>query len=172
MLDPPKFRIKEKKSYLWRESNRLAVSTYDLIWSTTYVSNMEWIFTPSKKNSLLQLIVLWRGRGWSTDLLAIALSTESINGCDVLQNCMKYAFQRCSSILVSKKIANDLKFAKRIAEDFRRYGWNKNLPHGYRLIQDIETRFWTIYIFSFVKGSRNHLPNHAISFQSLISVLP
>ncbi len=54
-----------------------------------------------------------------------------------------------------EKIADNVKLVKRIIEDSKRFGWNKNLPHGFRLVQDVETRFGTIFrvVERFLKSS-------------------
>ncbi len=66
----------------------------------------------------------------------------------VLQNCMKSVFALCADDDCLQKIGLDFKCAKRIIEDSKRYGWNKDLPVGYRLIQDVETRFGTLFLFT------------------------
>ena len=62
----------------------------------------------------------------------------------VLQNCMKTVFSQCADDSTLQKIDVDLKHVKRIVEDSKRSGWNKDLPHGYRLIQDVDNRFGTL----------------------------
>ena len=63
----------------------------------------------------------------------------------VLQKCMKAVFRRCAGNEELEKIAQDLKSVKKIVENAKRCGWNKNLPGGYHLIQDVGNRLGTIY---------------------------
>ena len=74
----------------------------------------------------------------------------------VLQNCMKAAFERCSDDNVLRTISADFRSVKRIVEDAKRYGWNKKLPRGFHLIQDVEPRFGTIFLVAerFLKSAR------------------
>ena len=64
----------------------------------------------------------------------------------VLQNCTKSAFSVCADDSSMLKIEFDFKSVKRIVEDSKRYGWNNYLPVGYRLIQDVDTRFGTFFL--------------------------
>ncbi len=64
----------------------------------------------------------------------------------VLQKSMQSVFESCSDDPLLNKISSDFKFVKRIVEDSKRFGWNKDLPSGYRLIQDVETRFGTVFL--------------------------
>lgn len=59
----------------------------------------------------------------------------------ILQNRMKSVFQSCNEDDVLCKVVGDVKAVKQIFEDSKQYEWNKNLPIGYRLVQDVETRF-------------------------------
>ena len=73
----------------------------------------------------------------------------------VLQNCMKSVFSQCGDDACLRKIGRDFKSVKRIAEDSELYGWNKDLIFGYKLIQDVDTRFGTLFLVteSFLKSS-------------------
>ena len=73
----------------------------------------------------------------------------------VLQNCMKTVFCQCADDPTLQKFDVDFKHVKRIVEDSKRSGWNKKLPLGYRLIQDVDTRFGTLYLVTerFLKSS-------------------
>ena len=73
----------------------------------------------------------------------------------VLRNCMKTVFSLCTEDPSLQKIGLDFKSVKRIVEDSKRYGWNKDLPIGYRLIQDVDTRFGTLFLVTerFLKSS-------------------
>ena len=63
----------------------------------------------------------------------------------VLQNCTKSVFSQCGDDACLRKIGRDFKSVKRIVEDSKRYGWNKGLPFGYKLIQDVDTQFSTLF---------------------------
>ena len=73
----------------------------------------------------------------------------------VLQNCMKLVFALCADENCLQKIGLDFKRAKCIIEYSKRYGWNKDLLVGYRLIQDVESRFGTFFLVTerFLKSS-------------------
>ncbi len=43
-------------------------------------------------------------------------------------------------------VSDNFRAVKRIVKELKRFGWNKNLPYGYHLNQDIETRFGTILL--------------------------
>ena len=64
----------------------------------------------------------------------------------VLQNCMKLAFQKCGEDSMPLKVTVEFNSVKPIVEDSKRYGWNKNLPNGHHLKQDVETRFGTTFL--------------------------
>ena len=64
----------------------------------------------------------------------------------VLQKCMQSVFENCSDDPLLSKVSSDFKFVKRIVEDSKRFGWNKDLPSGYKLMQNVETRFGTVYL--------------------------
>ena len=63
-----------------------------------------------------------------------------------LSNCMKLVFQRCGGDHVLARVSDNFRAVKRIVEDSKRFGWNKNLSHGYHLNPDIETRSGTILL--------------------------
>ena len=44
------------------------------------------------------------------------------------------------------KVSSDLKFWKRIVEYSKCFGWNKDLMSGHMLMQNVETRFGTVYL--------------------------
>ena len=73
----------------------------------------------------------------------------------VLQNCMKSALSVCADDSVLQKIEFDSRSVKRIVEDSKRDGWKKDLLFNNRLIQDVETRFSTLYLVTerFMKSS-------------------
>ncbi len=68
-------------------------------------------------------------------------------GCfvNILSNIMKSALNKCISDCVLVKIADAFRLMKKIVEDSKRNGWNSMLPVGYRLVQDVETRFGSHY---------------------------
>ena len=68
---------------------------------------------------------------------------------------MKWVFALCADDNCFLKIYLDFKCAQRIIEDSERYGWNKDLPVGNRLIKDVETRFDSF--FSLQRGFSNPL---------------
>ncbi len=59
---------------------------------------------------------------------------------------MKNAFIRCSNNAVLSKVKDGFEAVKNVVEDSKKFGWNKNLPHGFRLIQVVETRFRMIFL--------------------------
>ena len=63
----------------------------------------------------------------------------------VLQNCMKVAVGKCKQNDILKRVSEDFKKVKKIVEDLKRQGWNKNLQRGFRLLPDVETRFGTVF---------------------------
>ena len=59
---------------------------------------------------------------------------------------MKAAYEKCAHDSTLAKVMEDFKSVKKIVEDSKRYGWNKNMPHGLHLVQDVETRFGSIFL--------------------------
>ena len=68
---------------------------------------------------------------------------------------MKSVFSVCAYDSSMQKIEFDFKSIKRIVEDSKRHGWNKDLPVGYRLIPDVDTRLGTLFLVTerFMKSS-------------------
>ena len=73
----------------------------------------------------------------------------------VLQNCMKYVFSQCGDDACLRKTGRDFKSVKRIVVDSERCGSNRDLSFGYKIIQDVETRFGTSLLVTerFLKSS-------------------
>ena len=73
----------------------------------------------------------------------------------VLQNCLKSVFAISADNDCFQKIGLDFKQSKRTTEDSKCYGWIKDLPFGYWLIQDVEKRFSSLFLVtaSFLKSS-------------------
>ncbi len=75
-------------------------------------------------------------------------------------------------------ILEDFKNVKRTMEDSKRYGLNSYFQHGFRLLQDVETRFSAVYLvlerfLKFMMDVRNIILSENkngehISFESLI----
>ena len=74
---------------------------------------------------------------------------------NVIQNCMKSVFYQCGDDACLRKIGRCFKSVKRILEDSKRYGWNEDLSFGYKLIQNVYTRFGTSFLVKerFLKSS-------------------
>ena len=64
----------------------------------------------------------------------------------LLQNCVKSDFYLCADDACLWGIELDFKSVKRVSEDSRRYGSSKDLPVGYRLIQDVDTKFGILFL--------------------------
>jgi len=64
----------------------------------------------------------------------------------VLSKVMEKAMLNCKNDPVLIKIHTDFKMMKRVVENSKRVPWNHMLPNGYRLIQEVDTRFGTHYL--------------------------
>lgn len=64
----------------------------------------------------------------------------------ILNNAMKAAMGQCNNHAVLKNVSEDFRAVKRVVEDANWAQWGKKLPDGYRLVQEIETRFGTNYL--------------------------
>ena len=56
---------------------------------------------------------------------------------------IKSAIEQCNVHPDLHKFAEDCRSVKRVVEDSKRSGWSFNLPDGYHIILDVETRFGT-----------------------------
>jgi len=79
---------------------------------------------------------------------SIAIPDEKWMRCyvHVLHNTMKAVMEECTGDDTLDKIGEDFKAMKKIVENSKKAGWNCNLPVGYHLIQEVETRFGTHYV--------------------------
>lgn len=64
----------------------------------------------------------------------------------VLNCVMKAAMADLSTDTLLTKVSDDFKAMKRIVKHAKKNGWNSVMPDGYRLIQEIDTRFGTYYL--------------------------
>ena len=63
----------------------------------------------------------------------------------VLQKCMNVAVGKCKQNDILKRMSEVFKKVKNIGVDLKRQGWNKNIQRVFRLLQDVETRFGTVF---------------------------
>ena len=98
----------------------------------------------------------------------------------LLSNCIKAAFHKCTDDPAMAKVCDYYRGVKRIVEDLKRYGWNKNIFLQLRLIQDIGTRFGTVLLVTerFLKSAvevwtiiQSHNPTIALVILKLCRVL-
>ncbi len=81
---------------------------------------------------------------------------------EMLRSCVtefiNSVFSLCADDSCLQKIEHDFKYVKRVVKDTKRYGWNKDLPIGYRLIQGVDTRFGTLFLVTerFLKSASKH----------------
>ncbi len=70
---------------------------------------------------------------------------------------MKPVFQLCGADSVLARVSDNFRAVQRIIEDSKRFRWNKNLPNGYHLVQDFESRFGTVLLVTerFLKSALN-----------------
>ena len=54
-------------------------------------------------------------------------------------------FSPCANDSSLQKIEFDFRAVKPIVENSKRYGWDADLPVGFRLIHDVGTRFGTLF---------------------------
>lgn len=64
----------------------------------------------------------------------------------VLHNSMKAAMESCTTDDILVKTAEDFNSMKKIVKHSKKNGWNSSLPVGFRLIQEVETRFGTHFL--------------------------
>jgi len=78
----------------------------------------------------------------------IAIPDEGWMRCyvHILHNTMKEVMKACLSDEKLKRIAVDFQTMKKIVTNSKKNGWNSQLPIGYHLIQEVETRFGTHYL--------------------------
>jgi len=79
---------------------------------------------------------------------SIAIPDEKWMRCyvHVLHNAMKAVMAECTGDETLEKISEDFKSMKKIVENSKKAGWNCNLPVGFHLIQEVETRFGTHFV--------------------------
>ncbi len=73
-----------------------------------------------------------------------------------LNNAMKHCMTTSMQGTDLQVIVQDFRGMKKFIEDANSSGWNHLLPHGYKLIQESETRFGTFYYVAerFLRASR------------------
>jgi len=74
----------------------------------------------------------------------------------MLHNCMKAVMEVIASDEALKETIKDFNAMKKIVTHSKKSVWNANLPMGYHLIQEVETRFGTHFIVAerFLKSSK------------------